>query len=73
MSYQRTAEHRRLQSRRIRQWQPWEQSTGPRTAAGKARSSRNAWKGGLRPGLRQLGNALREQARALRAVGRKLP
>jgi hypothetical protein len=26
----------------IRTWKPWERSTGARTAAGKARSSRNA-------------------------------
>jgi hypothetical protein len=50
----------------IRQWRPWEQSTGPRTIEGKARISRNAWKGGqrakMRALLRELGEVLREQA-----------
>ena len=33
---------------------PWEQSTGPKSEAGKARAARNAWKGGERELLRQL-------------------
>lgn len=33
------------QAEAIRQWQPWNKSTGPRTKKGKARSSRNADKG----------------------------
>lgn len=32
----------------IQQQQPWKHSTGPRTAAGKAKVSRNAQKHGLR-------------------------
>ena len=31
----------------IRTWRPWEQSTGPKTEAGKARAAHNAFKGGL--------------------------
>lgn len=65
MSYVRTAEHRRLRARLIRRWRPWEQSTGPRTPHGKARSSRNAWKGGGRAALRELAKALRGQAEDL--------
>jgi hypothetical protein len=36
-----TAERRAACSDRIRQHKPWEHSTGPRSVAGKARSSRN--------------------------------
>ncbi len=37
-----TQERRARQAALIRTWRPWECSTGPRTAAGKARSSTNA-------------------------------
>lgn len=60
-----TEEERKRQAERIRQWRPWEQSTGPKTEEGKAIASRNADKGGQRPFLRQLSRALREQQRAL--------
>jgi hypothetical protein len=51
----------------IRTWQPWEQSTGPRSEEGKAVASRNAWKGGHRPMLRDISRALREQMDLLRS------
>jgi len=54
-----TPERRARQAEAIRRWKPWEQSTGPRTAEGKARSQRN----GSRPGVRAL---LREVSRELR-------
>lgn len=60
-----TEEERKRQAERIRQWRPWESSTGPKTEEGKAIASRNADKGGQRPMLRQLSRALREQGRAL--------
>ena len=41
-----TPERRARQAAAIRRWRPWEDSTGPRTAAGKARSARNAYTGG---------------------------
>ena len=44
-SYYRTPEHRARQSAAIRQWRPWEHSTGPKSEEGKARVSRNAYKG----------------------------
>jgi hypothetical protein len=53
-----TATRRKRQARAIRRWRPWEQSTGPRTPEGKALVSRNAWRGGERPRLRQLTNEL---------------
>jgi hypothetical protein len=39
-----TDERRARQASLIHQWQPWRKSTGPRTAQGKAISSRNAYK-----------------------------
>ncbi|MDZ7969700.1 MAG: hypothetical protein RM368_32955 [Nostoc sp. DedSLP03] len=36
-----TPEARESQRRRIKQWKPWQQSTGPRTQYGKRVSSRN--------------------------------
>jgi hypothetical protein len=37
-----TPEQRLRQGEAIRRWKPWRLSTGPRTAEGKIRSSRNA-------------------------------
>lgn len=65
MSYYRTAEHRRLRAEVIQRWKPWEKSTGPRTAAGRARVSKNSFKGGERPVLRALARAMRQQRAAL--------
>ena len=39
-----TLEQRQQQAKKIRQWQPWTQSTGARTQEGKAVSSQNAFK-----------------------------
>ncbi|MDA0813823.1 MAG: hypothetical protein O3C21_15710 [Verrucomicrobia bacterium] len=33
---------------------PWEKSTGPRSVEGKAKASRNAYRGALRPAARDL-------------------
>ena len=54
-----TSERRKRQSELIRRWQPWARSTGPRTAEGKARASRNRYKGGTRPLLRDLARAMK--------------
>ncbi len=40
-----TPERRARQAELIRKTKPWEKSTGPRTEAGKAISSRNAYAG----------------------------
>jgi hypothetical protein len=37
-----TEQSRQRQSELIRQWEPWQHSTGPTTLEGKARSSQNA-------------------------------
>ena len=49
----------------IRRWTPWKKSTGPRTEAGKAKVSQNAFKGGLRQQMRELRTLLKEQDEAL--------
>ena len=53
-----TPERRAKQSAAIRQWKPWERSTGPRTQEGKNRVTRNAYKGGGRMILRCLARML---------------
>lgn len=55
------------QAKIIKNWQPWKQSTGAKTAAGKARSSQNTYKHGhgiskLQKEVRRL---LREQRKLL--------
>jgi len=39
---------------------PWEHSTGPRTAEGKARCSRNSYRGGQRQFFREAARVLRQ-------------
>ena len=67
-----TPERRTRQAALIRTWKPWAQSTGPRTAEGKARAARNAFKGGQRQALQELRKALnsllRDQREGLRRV-----
>ena len=64
-----TPERRARQAALIKSWRPWEQSTGPRTAEGRARSSRNGFKGGhwlfLRELRRTLNDLLRQQRESL--------
>lgn len=54
-----TDERRERQRIAIQRWRPWERSTGPRTAAGKARVARNAYKGARWRQVRELSRALR--------------
>ncbi len=63
-----TEERRKRQSEAIRRWKPWQQSTGPKTSEGKAAASQNAYKGGVRPFLRELARVLREQESQLREL-----
>ncbi len=64
-----TPERRARQAELIRTWRPWEQSTGPRTAEGKATTARNGDKGGTwrieRDMLRELGRLLKAQREVL--------
>ena len=43
-----TPERRARQAEKIKAWRPWERSTGPRTAGGKAICARNAVTHGMR-------------------------
>lgn len=71
-----TPERRARQAALIRTWQPWVQSTGPRSAEGKARAARNGDKGGqwrveredLRELRRHVADLLRQQRELLRRV-----
>lgn len=65
-----TPARRKRQADLIRQWRPWEKSTGPQTIDGKARAARNAYKGGTRPAIRVLGHLLSENGRELRRLFR---
>jgi hypothetical protein len=66
-----TLERRQRQAELIRQWQPWKQSTGPRTPEGKAAASRNAFTGGdmarMRELAKEVNRVLREQRQWLKA------
>ncbi len=63
-----TTEARLKQAERIRALGPWKHATGPRTEAGKARSARNAWKGGVRATVARFSKILRETAVITRKV-----
>ena len=60
-----TPQRKAKQSKAIQSWKPWEMATGPRTPAGKAKVSRNAWKGGKRPAFRK---AMKELGTAVAAL-----
>lgn len=67
-----TQEQRRRQAEKIKLWQPWRQSTGPRTEAGKARASRNAYKDSpwraVEAELKAIRAVLREQRQVLHQI-----
>ena len=63
-----TEEARQQQAERIRALCPWKKSTGPKTEAGKARSARNAWKGGVWADCAYYSRLLRETGATLREV-----
>jgi hypothetical protein len=63
-----TPERKAKQSQAISQWKPWAKSTGPKSPEGKARISRNAWKGGHRPELRELVRSVNEEIRYARDI-----
>jgi hypothetical protein len=63
-----TAAARAKQSELIRGWRPWEVSSGPTTPLGKARSSRNADKGGDAGRALRLEQALEELSAAIAKV-----
>jgi len=55
-----TTEERLNQSQLIQSWQPWNKSTGARTPEGKAVSSRNAHKGGIRSICKEMNTLFRD-------------
>jgi hypothetical protein len=71
-----TLERRARQAALIRTWRPWEKSTGPRTAQGKATAARNgdtgsAWKDerdNLRALKREFAELMRQQRELLARV-----
>jgi hypothetical protein len=56
-----TPERKAQQAAAIRHWKPWQWATGPKTIEGKAIVSRNAFKGGRRPSLRNLMRELKQE------------
>jgi hypothetical protein len=69
-----TPEARAKQAALCRRHRPWAKSTGPRSAAGKAASSRNARKTSFtRRDLQRIRAVLRLQKRQLKAIMADLP
>lgn len=60
-----TLERKLKQAALIQQWQPWKQSTGPKTPAGKKRVSQNSYKGATRAAMQELRALLKQQKRDL--------
>ena len=58
-----TPERRARQAELICTWRPWERSTGPTTADGKAIASGNAYKGGHWLMLRELSRLVNAEIR----------
>ena len=65
-----TPQRRARQAALIKTWKPWQQATGPVTEEGKARVSRNGYKGGswqkLRDAIKEMNVLLRKQKDGLR-------
>jgi hypothetical protein len=54
-----TPDRKARQAELIRNWRPWERSTGPKTAAGKLAVSMNGYRGGVREQARTLARLIR--------------
>ena len=64
-----TIEHRKHQPLEIAQWQPWQHSLGAKTIEGKAKASRNAYKGGgARQQLKEINQLLRDAKDLLKNI-----
>lgn len=68
-----TPERRARQAQLIRNWKPWEKSTGPRTDEGKVKASSNSLKHGgrsmeWRESLKRIHALLRQNRDALKRV-----
>jgi hypothetical protein len=62
------ANHSALMKGKIKEWQPWKNSSGPKSAAGKQRVSQNAFKGGLRSKERAENREYRKTKRLIDAM-----
>lgn len=71
-----TPERRAAQAELIRRLKPWEKSTGPRTANGKAKAGRNSRKHGLRSApardIAKARTAFKQEGRANFAAAEKV-
>ena len=67
-----TPEQRARQAEKIRTWQPWRQSTGPKTPDGKAKAARNGDPGWMWAAERAEVRELRQTANALLKEQREL-
>ena len=67
-----TPERRARQAALIRTWKPWCQSTGPRSAEGKARAAQNGFKGArwrvLQALTKEMNALMREQRKTACSV-----
>ena len=63
-----TPERRKRQAELIRQWAPWDKSTGPTSQEGKAAVSRNAWTGGHRAQLKELSKMVNAEVKRAREL-----
>ena len=63
-----TPERRKRQSEAIRQWKPWEQSTGPKSPEGNAAVSGNAWTGRHLAMLREFSKLVNSEVRQAREL-----
>ena len=68
-----TLERRARQAALIRTWKPWQQATGPRSPDGKAKASKNAYKGGHWQQLRELSRMVNAEIRAGRDLVDAIP
>ena len=68
-----TPERKARQAALIGTWRPWERSTGPRTPDGKAKASRNAYKGGDWLMLRELSRMVNAEVKAGRDLVNAIP
>lgn len=64
-----STEQRERQARLIHNWKPWKHSTGARTPAGKAVSSKNAFNYSCREELRELARQNRVILKGLAELG----
>ena len=63
-----TSERRARQAALIRTWKPWTRATGPTTPKGRAKASRNAYKGGHWLMLRELARMVNAEIREAREI-----